>query len=176
MGIVISGMTADARFLCKFLRNECLNYWYTHESQHPCERIITKIARKSQVKTAHPSKRPFGVGLLVGAIDEAGTHLFETCPSGNYYEYHAMAIGDRCQSAKTYLEKNFETFKGSSLDELITHGIKSMRASAQDTELTEHNLSIGIVGKDCPFRLLEKEDVRARLSGGAGEDQEMVQA
>lgn len=32
MGIVISGMTADARFLCKFLRNECLNYWYTHES------------------------------------------------------------------------------------------------------------------------------------------------
>jgi len=176
MGIVISGMTADARFLCKFLRNECLNYWYTHESQHPCERIITKIARKSQVKTAHPSKRPFGVGLLVGAIDEAGTHLFETCPSGNYYEYHAMAIGDRCQSAKTYLEKNFETFKGASLDELITHGIKSMRASAQDTELTEHNLSIGIVGKDCPFRLLEKEDVRARLSGGAGDDQEMIQA
>jgi 20S proteasome subunit alpha 6 len=41
-------------------------------------------------------KRPFGVGLLVGAVDEAGTHLFETCPSANYYEYVAMAIGDRC--------------------------------------------------------------------------------
>jgi len=32
MGIVISGMTADARFLTKFLRGECLNYWYQHES------------------------------------------------------------------------------------------------------------------------------------------------
>jgi 20S proteasome subunit alpha 6 len=95
MGIVISGMTADARFLCKFMRKECLNYWYTHGSHHPAERLVAKIATKAQIKTAHPAKRPFGVGLLVGAVDEAGTHLFETCPSGNYYEYHAIAIGDR---------------------------------------------------------------------------------
>lgn len=174
MGIVISGMTADARYLCKFLRKECLNYWYTHESQHPCERIVTKIARKAQVKTAHPAKRPFGVGLLVGAIDEAGTHLFETCPSGNYYEYYAMAIGDRCQSAKTYLEKNYEGFKNASLDELITHGIKSMRASAQDTELTEHNISIGVVGVDTQFTMLDKAEVKQRLGGA--EDEEMKQA
>ena len=53
-----------------------------------------------------------GVGLLVGSVDETGTHLFETCPSGNYYEYLAMAIGARSQSAKTYLEKNYETFAG----------------------------------------------------------------
>jgi len=127
------------------------------------------------VKTAHPSKRPFGVGLLVGAIDEAGTHLFETCPSGNYYEFYAMAIGDRCQSAKTYLEKNYEGFKNASVDELITHAIKSMRASAQDTELTEHNLSIGVVGVDTPFRMLVKDDVKARLAGHA-QDEEMKQA
>jgi 20S proteasome subunit alpha 6 len=43
-------------------------------------------------------------------VDETGTHLFETCPSGNYYEYIAMAIGARSQSAKTYLEKNYESF------------------------------------------------------------------
>jgi len=95
MGVVISGMTADARYLTKFMRNECINYTYAHGSKHPCERLVTKLGKKAQVKTAHPSKRPFGVGLLVGAIDEAGTHIFETCPSGNFYEYHANAIGDR---------------------------------------------------------------------------------
>ena len=119
------------------------------------------------MKTAHPAKRPFGVGLLLGGYDESGTRLFETCPSGNYYEYHAMAIGDRCQSAKTYLEKNFESFKVASLEELISHGLDSLKASAQDTELTEHNVSVGVVGLDCPFRMLEKEDLRARLSGGS---------
>jgi 20S proteasome subunit alpha 6 len=130
MGICISGMTADARYLTKFMRNECLSYWYTHGSQHPAERLITKIAKKSQVKTSSYSKRPYGVGLLVGSIDDAGTHLFETCPTGNYYEYYAMAIGDRCQSAKTYMEKNFDSFKECSMDALINHGIKALRASA----------------------------------------------
>ena len=110
MGICISGMTADARFLTKFMRNACLNYSYVYGSKHPCERLIALIGKKSQTKTCHMSKRPFGVGLLVGSVDQAGTHLFETCPSANYYEYNAMAIGDKCQSAKTYLERNFESF------------------------------------------------------------------
>merc|ERR1712178_153765 len=93
MGIAIAGLTADARYLSRFMRTECLNYWYAHGSQHPTERLITKISKKSQAKTCHPSKRPYGVGLLVAGVDETGTHLFETC-----------------QSAKTYLEKNFESF------------------------------------------------------------------
>ena len=62
----------------------------------------------------HGSKRPFGVGILLGGIDSLGTHLFETSPSGEYFEYYGQAIGARSQSAKTYLEKNFESFKSAS--------------------------------------------------------------
>lgn len=163
MGIAIAGLTADARYLCKFMRSECLNYWYTHDSQHPTERLIGKIAKKAQVKTFHPAKRPFGVGLLVGSVDETGTHLFETCPSGNYYEYVAMAIGARSQSAKTYLEKNYESFAPLGWEELVRHGIKALKASAQETELSEHNVSVGIVGKDAKFRLLDASELRAYI-------------
>ena len=177
MGIVISGMTADARFLTKFMRNECLNYEYAHGSQHPAERLIVKIGKKSQTKTQSGSKRPFGVGMLVGSCDEAGTHLFETCPSGNFYEYVAMAIGDRCQSAKTYLEKHFETLNGVNRDQLIKHGIAALRASAQDTDLTEHNVSIGVLGKGEDFKQLSKEELRTALGmGAAGDNVEMIQA
>ena len=173
MGIVISGMTADARFLCKFMRNACLNYSYVYGSKHPCERLIAAIGKKSQVKTAHPSKRPFGVGLLVGAVDQAGTHLFETCPSGNYYEYISMAIGDRCQSAKTYLEKNYDGFAGLNAEELVAHGVKALKASAQDTELTEHNVSIGVVGKGADWRILSKDETRAVLAAEGNEEEKM---
>lgn len=159
-------MTADARFLTKYMRNACLNYAYVYGSRHPCERLIAQIQRKAQAKTTQGHKRPFGVGLLVGAIDKAGTHLFETCPSGNYYEYVSYAIGDKCQSAKTYLERNFETFRGLDAQALITHGIKAMRGSAAETELTEHNISIGVLGRDEPFRTLKPEEVRAVLAGG----------
>lgn len=173
MGVVISGMTADARYLTKFMRNECINYTYAHGSLHPCERLVTKLGKKAQVKTAHPSKRPFGVGLLVGAIDEAGTHVFESCPSGNFYEYHANAIGDRNQSAKTYLEKNFESFAPLGRDEMIRHGIAALKASAQDTELTEHNTSVGVLGANCPYTQLDAEELRKVLGINAGGDVEM---
>ena len=174
MGICISGMTADARFLTKFMRNACLNYSYVYGSKHPCERLIALIGKKSQTKTCHMSKRPFGVGLLVGSVDQAGTHLFETCPSANYYEYNAMAIGDKCQSAKTYLERNFESFSGLDGDALITHGVKAMRASAAETELTEHNVSIGVVGVGQDFKTLTKDEVRAVLAQDEGGDDQMI--
>ncbi len=35
-------------------------------------------------------KRPFGVGLLVIGFDQDGPHLFETCPSANFYEYYVI--------------------------------------------------------------------------------------
>merc|ERR1719389_1192298 len=66
------------------------------------------IADKSQVATARSWKRPYGVGLLVAGCDQTGPHLFQTCPSGNYYECKAMAIGGRSQASKTYLEKNLD--------------------------------------------------------------------
>ena len=47
IGMVFSGLTADARYLNKFMRNESLNYWYTHDSAHPIERIINKVASKT---------------------------------------------------------------------------------------------------------------------------------
>ena len=168
-------MTADARFLTKFMRNACLNYSYVYGSKHPCERLISVIGKKSQTKTCHPSKRPFGVGLLVGAVDEAGTHLFETCPSGNYYEYISFAIGDKCQSAKTYLEKNYEGFAGLDGQALITHGVKAMRASAAETELTEHNVSIGVLGRGQDFRTLTKDEIRAVLGEGNADEQMQIQ-
>jgi 20S proteasome subunit alpha 6 len=164
LGMVFSGLTADARYLCKFMRNESLNYWYGNGSQHPIERMVNKIAKKSQHKTCHPSKRPFGVGVLIGGVDETGTHLFETCPSGNFYESKAMAIGAKCQSAKTYLEKNFETFSKISRDDLIKHGLKALKASAQEEELSVNNVSVGVVSASEKFHLLSESELQVILT------------
>lgn len=50
---------------------------------------------------------PALTGCWLGA-QVTGPHLFQTCPSGNYFEYKAIAIGARSQSAKTYLERYFQ--------------------------------------------------------------------
>ena len=141
-----------------------MNYWYAHDSRHPIERMVTKLSRKSQAKTCHPSKRPFGVGMLMAGVDETGTHLFETCPSANFFEYKAMAIGAKCQSAKTYLEKNFDSFPSVGRDELIKHGVKALRASAQEEELTIHNVSVGVVSATEKFRVLNATELQQVLN------------
>lgn len=50
--------------------------------------------------------------------------------SGLHYEYVAQALGARSQSAKTYLEKYYESFDDASDDDLILHAIKSLRGSS----------------------------------------------
>jgi 20S proteasome subunit alpha 6 len=44
IGMAISGLTADARVLCKYMRNESLNYKMTYGSNQPLNRLIFKIA------------------------------------------------------------------------------------------------------------------------------------
>ena len=109
-------------------------------------------------------RRPYGVGLLVASYDQTGPHLFQTDPSGNYYEYIAMAQGSRAQSAKTYLERHFESFSEANLQSLFTHAVQALACAIHgDVELTRENVSLGVVGKDQPFSILSEEDVQTYL-------------
>lgn len=52
-----------------------------------------------------------------------------------------MAIGSRSQGARTYLEKHLNEFLGSSLDELVKHGLRALR----DTLPNELDLSVKVI-------------------------------
>lgn len=45
--MAISGLTADGRMLCKYMRNECLNHKFMFETQHPLSRLVNKVSEKS---------------------------------------------------------------------------------------------------------------------------------
>lgn len=160
IGMAMAGLTADARVLCKYMRNECLSHKLVYDSPHPLTRLINKVADKSQIKTQVFGKRPYGVGLLVIGVDQDGPHLYETCPSGNFYEYNAYSLGSRSQSARTYFENNFKKFSNSSLEKLILHGLKALKvANQEENELTKKNVEIAIVGLKQPFKIISEEDI-----------------
>ena len=69
--------------------------YFNHEKNRE---IMLKVADKSQVGTQRIGQRPYGVGLLVAGADAQGPHLYETKPSGVYFEYVGMAIGARSQA------------------------------------------------------------------------------
>jgi 20S proteasome subunit alpha 6 len=166
VGIAIAGLTADARVLSKYMRTECLNYKFVYEAPLQVGRLVSAVADKSQVHTQRYGRRPYGVGLLVIGYDQTGPHLYETSPSGNFYDYKAMAIGARSQSAKTYMEKHFQSFENLSSDELIKHALLALRETIQSSSdgLTAKNCSVGIVGENHKLEILEGDKLNVYLA------------
>jgi len=171
VGVSIAGLTADARLLCNFMRNECLNSRWGWNKPLPISRLVSMIGTKSQVPTQRYGRRPFGVGLLIAGYDSQGPHIYQTCPSANYYDCKAMAIGARSQSARTYLEKHLDVFLDCSLEELVKHGLRALRDTLpSEVDLTQKNCSIGIASKDKKFSILDDEATAPYLSLIEGEE------
>ncbi|CAA6671258.1 unnamed protein product [Spirodela intermedia] len=149
VGVAIAGLTADGRVLSRYLRNECINHSFVYEAPLPVGRLVVRLADKAQVCTQRSWKRPYGVGLLVAGLDELGAHLYYNCPSGNYFEYQAFAIGSRSQAAKTYLERRAD--KGRPLRH---------QGDAAGEKLTSSICTVAIVGIGEPFHIISEQAVQ----------------
>ena len=166
VGMSVTGLISDARFLARFIRTECMNHEYMQGTVLPINRLAEAVASKHHRHTQSAGKRPFGVGLLLAGYDSQGPRLYQTSPSGDVYDFKACAIGQRSQSARTYLEKHFESFPACSLDELVKHALKALASTAgEGTELNTQNTSIAIVGDNHPFTVFTDEAARKYLTG-----------
>ena len=96
IGMGIAGLTADARSLAKYMRNECLNHKYVFGAPIPPASLMSDLADKHQRTTQTYVRRPFGVGLLVAGVnveDDSSPHLYQTCPERQ--PVRILRIGDR---------------------------------------------------------------------------------
>ncbi|XP_076820888.1 proteasome subunit alpha type-1-like [Clavelina lepadiformis] len=160
IAISIAGLTSDARSLGNFMRTECMHQEFMFDSRLPVSRLVGIVGNKTQTPTQRYGRRPFGVGILVAGYDEKGPHIYQTCPSANYYNCKAMAIGSRSQSARTYLERKLNDFKDCTAEELVRHGLYALRETLpSEQELTVKNCSICVVGEDQDVVIYEDEMV-----------------
>lgn len=166
VGMAISGLVADGRALSRFLRTECMNYRYMHDSDAPLVMLADIVGAKHQRHIQFAGKRPFGVGLLIAGYDRQGPRLYQTVPSGDVFDFKATAMGLRSQAARTYLERHFRGFPACDLDELVMHALRALGAATSGgVELNIKNTTIAIVGKGTPFTILTEEEARKYLDG-----------
>lgn len=100
------------------------------------------------------------MGLLVAGLDETGAHLYYNCPSGNYFEYQAFAIGSRSQAAKTYLERRFEAFNNYPREELIKDALSAIKETLQGEKLTSAICTVAVVGVGEPFHVIDQKTIQ----------------
>jgi len=171
LGMSIAGLTADAKSLSRWMRNECLASRYYHNSGLRLETLMSDLGNKMQRCIQLYTGRPYGVGLIVAGYDDLGPHIYQVCPSANYYDCKAMAIGARSQSARTYLEKNMDQFSDSDLESLVAHGLRALRDTLpNEVELSNKNVSIAVVGQGTEFTIHEDAQVDPYLELISGEE------
>jgi len=171
MGMAIAGLTADAKSLSRWIRTECLHSRYFNNTALRLGNVMADLGNKMQLCIQGYNKRPYGVGLLVAGFDDEGPHIYQVCPSANFYDCKAMSIGARSQSARTYLEKFLDEFAECDLDTLVAHGLRALRdCLPNEVDLDNKNVTISVVGVDKDLKIYEDDAVDPYLQLIAGEE------
>lgn len=160
IGCATSGLVADARVLVDYARIVAQINKVTYEEKISVDMLVKRVCDFKQTYTQYGGVRPFGTALLIGGVDNHGTHLFETDPSGALNSYKAGSIGSgRAQVMELFEDKYKETI---GLDEAVKLGLQGLKKSSEDP-LTDKTTEIAIILKDKPFERLEADAVKKHL-------------
>ena len=127
--------------------------------------IVRDIANLKQMCTQSGGLRPFGVSLLIAGVDEDGMKLFETDPTGIYFQYKATAIGEGEIEVKAILTKEYKETMSvedglrlaiSALKKVVTDGFEADRIDAVYITLDKKNFEK--VPKDKIIKVLASLD------------------
>ena len=114
----VAGIVSDARVLIERAQLLAQQHRITYDSPIETESIVKEIANMKQQFTQYGGARPFGVSMMTVGINGKKPELFVSDITGNYFSYHANAIGENDDKIKEKLrEKYKQTLK-------IKEGIK----------------------------------------------------
>lgn len=144
--MAFAGLTADARILINRAQVECQSHKLSVEDPVTLEYITRYIAGLKQKYTQSNGRRPFGISCLIGGFDYDGqAHLYQTEPSGIYYEWKANATGRSAKTVREFLEKYYKAEEVESEDGAVKLAIKALLEVAQSGQ---KNLEVAVMERD----------------------------
>jgi len=143
IGLVSSGSLADARDLVEYARVKAQVNRVTYSEPVSVSSLTKYICDRKHLVTQYAGVRPYGVGLLVGGVDDSGASLFETEPSGTMIEWKAHAIGRGAEKAKAILTKGYGD--GMTVEDGIKLLLKALKTG--EKTVNKENVEIAVVKK-----------------------------
>jgi len=124
IGAAIAGLSADARILIDQARVYAQSNWLIYDEPIRVEVLSKRVCDIKQMYTQHAGVRPFGVSMILTGVDDAGSSLYVTDPSGAYWGYKASAIGSGADTVREILESEYDP--NMSLDEAIMLSLRCL--------------------------------------------------
>ncbi|HZX44830.1 MAG TPA: archaeal proteasome endopeptidase complex subunit alpha [Candidatus Nanoarchaeia archaeon] len=108
IGATASGILSDARVLIERAQLRAQQHRVTYDTPVDVVTIVKDIANLKQICTQSGGLRPFGVSILIAGIDGNKPTLFETDPTGIFFEYRASVIGEGEVEVEEILQKEYK--------------------------------------------------------------------
>jgi proteasome alpha subunit len=108
IGATASGIISDARVLVERAQIRAQQHTLTYDTPVDTITIVKDICSLKQVCTQSGGLRPFGVSVIVAGIDNDGPKVYETDPTGIFFQFKATAIGEGEVEIEDILSKEFK--------------------------------------------------------------------
>jgi len=134
----------------------------TYSEKIGVDLLVKRICDYKQNYTQYGGVRPFGTALLVAGVDDLGTHLFETDPSGALVSYKAGSIGQGRQAVMELLEEKYK--EGMTQDDSIVLGLEALQKASEGEKLDARAIEVGLIVEGEKFRRLPESEVGQYLT------------
>ena len=124
IGAVMSGLISDGRVLIERAQVKAQNHKVTFGEPISVYTLTKEICDYIQLFTQYGGARPFGVSLIIGGVDEK-PRLFMTEPSGIFFEYKAIAMGEHASEVMKYIEKRYKY--DMKIEDAVQLGVKALK-------------------------------------------------
>ncbi|MBT4823807.1 archaeal proteasome endopeptidase complex subunit alpha [Candidatus Woesearchaeota archaeon] len=162
MAATASGIISDARILIERAQVKAQQHRVTFDSPIDTIVIVKDICNLKQICTQSGGLRPFGVSILVAGIDNDDPKLFQTDPTGIFFQYNATVIGEGETEIAEILHKEYK--KEITVEDALKLGIKAL-AKVVDQNLTVERLDcVYIKSSDKVFTKVSKEKLSQILT------------
>jgi proteasome alpha subunit len=158
-----SGILSDARVLIERAQVKAQQHRVTYGSSIDTSTTVKDICDLKQICTQSGGLRPFGVSILVGGVDDSKARLFETDPTGIYFEYKATAIGEGEVEVEDILKKEYKSEL--TMDEGLSLALKALKKVLGDNFSVDRIDAAHISLKEKKFKRYTKEKISAALNG-----------
>jgi proteasome alpha subunit len=157
IGATASGIISDARVLIENAQLRAQQHHVTYDAPIDTVSIVKNICDLKQLTTQSGGYRPFGVSLLVAGIDADGPKLFETDPTGIYFQYHAVVIGEGEEAIEAILHKRYK--QALTLHEGLRLCVEALK-SALDEKFNHERLDAAYIRtSDKKFTKIDKKEL-----------------
>lgn len=156
-----SGILSDARVLIERAQIIAQQHRLTYDTNVEVGSVVKEICNLKQVCTQSGGLRPFGVSLLVAGIDRKGPTLYETDPTGIFFQYKASVIGE----GETEIEEilNNEYKDGMSYEEAFSLAMRAMHKFLEK-ELTVRRIDAAVVTtEDQVMRRIDEDEINKKI-------------